>query len=134
MSALDRAFRLIVETLSQLEKERVGPLDAVPPMVDIAVSLALAAGGVDVAEEILGHVRKRIDDYRDGQEQWQSFPLNQLLVQPASGETCFSPRRPCQCIRSPAGQRRRVQRPSRGRRWVRRGLLACAISIRGGFS
>ena len=68
MSGSDRAFRLIVETLSQLEKERVGPLDAVPPMVDIAVSLALAAGGVDVAEEILGHVRKRIEEYRDGKK------------------------------------------------------------------
>jgi len=45
MSGSDRAFRLIVETLSQLERERVGPLDAVPPMVDIAVSLALAAEG-----------------------------------------------------------------------------------------
>jgi hypothetical protein len=63
----ERTFQLVIDALRQLEREHVRRLDAVPPLVDIAVSLALMDGGVEAAEEIIDRARKRIDDWRGGE-------------------------------------------------------------------
>jgi hypothetical protein len=39
----------------------------VPALVDITVSLALMEGGVEVAEEIIDRVRRRIETWRGGE-------------------------------------------------------------------
>jgi hypothetical protein len=49
----ERTFQFVIDALRQLEREHVRRLDAVPPLVDIAVSLALMDGGVEAAEEIM---------------------------------------------------------------------------------